>query len=52
VRSIVRDAARDDYRFSRFILGIVRSDAFQMRIKKSDAVVATEIAAVREGTQP
>jgi hypothetical protein len=33
VRSIVRDASRDDYRFSKFILGIVRSDSFQMRIK-------------------
>jgi hypothetical protein len=32
VRSVVRDAARDDYRFSKFILGIVQSDPFQMRI--------------------
>jgi len=52
VRAIVRNASRDDYRFSKFILGIVRSDSFQMRIKKSDAAVATQIAAVREGTQP
>jgi hypothetical protein len=36
VRSIVRDAARNDYRFSKFILGIVESDPFQMRIKKAD----------------
>jgi hypothetical protein len=34
VRSIVRDAAQNDYRFSKFILGIVASDPFQMRAKK------------------
>ncbi len=34
VRSIVRDAAQNDYRFSKFILGIVASDPFQMRVKK------------------
>ena len=32
VRKIVRDAARDDYRWSSFILGIVRSAPFQQRI--------------------
>lgn len=31
VRRIVRDAAADDYRFSRLILGIVNSTPFQMR---------------------
>lgn len=31
VRQIVRDAAADDYRFSRLILGIVNSKPFQMR---------------------
>jgi hypothetical protein len=31
VRKIVRDAARDDYRFSALVLGIVRSAPFQMR---------------------
>jgi hypothetical protein len=36
VRSIVRDASRSDYRFSSLILGVVRSPAFQMRMK-SDA---------------
>ncbi len=36
VRAIVRDAARDDYHFSRFILGIVESDPFQMRIRMTD----------------
>ena len=31
VRAIVRDAGRDDYRFSSIVLGIVRSAPFQMR---------------------
>ena len=31
VRKIVRDAARDNYRFSALVLGIVRSAPFQMR---------------------
>ena len=31
VRKIVRDAARDNYRFSALVLGIVRSPPFQMR---------------------
>jgi mono/diheme cytochrome c family protein len=33
VRGIVRDAARDDYRFSALIAGIVRSVPFQMKQK-------------------
>ena len=31
VRAIVRDARRDDYRFSSIVLGIVKSAPFQMR---------------------
>jgi hypothetical protein len=31
VRRIVRDAERDGYRMSAFILGVVKSDAFQMQ---------------------
>jgi len=38
VRTIVRDAARSDYRLSAFILGVVRSPAFQLI--KPDAVPA------------
>ena len=30
VRQIVRDAERDGYRMSSFILGVVKSDPFQM----------------------
>jgi hypothetical protein len=33
VRAIVRDGARDNYRFSSIVLGIVRSVPFQMRLK-------------------
>ena len=31
VRAIVRDARKDDYRFSSIVLGIIRSVPFQMR---------------------
>jgi mono/diheme cytochrome c family protein len=33
VRAIIRDAARDNYRFSSLIIGIVKSTPFQMRTK-------------------
>jgi hypothetical protein len=33
-RAIVREAAADDYRFSSLILGVVKSEPFQMRMKK------------------
>ena len=33
VRAIVRDASRQDYRFSSLVLGMVKSPAFQMRSK-------------------
>jgi hypothetical protein len=40
VRSIVRDAAPDNYRFSSLVLGIVKSQQFQMNTKTAgDAVV-------------
>jgi hypothetical protein len=35
VRTIIRDAARVDYRFSSLVLGIVKSPSFTMRIKVS-----------------
>jgi len=34
VRSIVRDAAKDNYRFSSLVLGITRSPAFQQKVKQ------------------
>jgi hypothetical protein len=39
VRSIVRDSARDNYRFSSIVLGIVRSDVFQSNTKLTDPEV-------------
>jgi hypothetical protein len=33
VRAVVREAAKNDYRFSSIVLGIVRSDQFQMNRK-------------------
>ena len=44
VRSIVREAARSDYRFSAIVLGIVRSSLFQMR-----SVSAVESARAKVG---
>ncbi len=38
VRTIMRDAARDHYRFSDLVLGIVQSAPFQMRMKEADSV--------------
>jgi hypothetical protein len=32
VRAIMRDGAKNRYRFSDLILGVVRSQAFQMRV--------------------
>jgi hypothetical protein len=42
VRSIVRNAAKDDYRLSAIILGVVDSLPFQMRTKlaEPDALAA------------
>jgi hypothetical protein len=36
IRSITRDAARDDYRMSSLIMGIVHSAPFQMRRAAED----------------
>jgi len=46
VRKIVRDAGRDNYRFSSIIMGIIRSAPFQMSVKVSEtAAKSTETAA-------
>ena len=37
VRSIVRDAASSEYKFSSLVMGIVRSAPFQMNAKASDS---------------
>ena len=41
VRSIVREAALNDYRVSSFVLGVVMSDAFRMQ---SPASLSSEIS--------
>jgi hypothetical protein len=42
IRTIVRDAARDDYRMSAFILGVVKSAAFQMTKAERDTLTTEE----------
>jgi len=44
VRTILRDSAQEDYKFSSIILGIVNSVPFQMRISEgsSEAVASTD----------
>jgi hypothetical protein len=50
IRSIVRDAARNNYRFSALIAGIVKSVPFQMKIKKvQDAASQTAVNAAPVG---
>ena len=41
VRSIVRDAAARDYRFSTLVLGVVKSAPFQNNIKGTDVAQQT-----------
>jgi mono/diheme cytochrome c family protein len=49
VRSLVRDAARNDYRFTSFVKGIILSTPFQMRIKavEEPAESSKTVAGVR-----
>jgi len=49
VRSIDRGAAADRYRFSYLVLGIVKSEPFQMNMKVKEGAggVAKSVAAVR-----
>jgi hypothetical protein len=37
IRSIVRDASKNNYQFSSIVLGIVKSAPFQMRMKVENA---------------
>ena len=36
IRAITREAAKNDYRFSSLVVGIVNSEPFQMRVKKAE----------------
>jgi hypothetical protein len=40
VRTIVRDAAKNNYRFSSLVLGVVKSSPFQMKMKKAQTAAA------------
>jgi hypothetical protein len=42
-RGIVRAAAEDDYRFSALVLGVVRSEPFQMRIAGTDTTTTVAL---------
>ena len=46
VRAIVRDAARNDYRFSSIVLGIVKSTPFEMKVKGTESENATVTASI------
>jgi len=48
VRKIVKSAARDDYRFSSIISGIVDSSLFQMRTRLEPAEPTTTVAQAKE----
>jgi hypothetical protein len=39
IRRITREAARNNYRFSSLVMGIVTSPAFEMRVKTAQAPV-------------
>jgi hypothetical protein len=47
VRSIAKDAARNNNRYSSIILGIVKSDPFQMKVKQAEAQAQIRAAAER-----
>jgi len=47
IRAVVRDAARDNDRFSALILGVVKSPPFQMRVKKAEQTEPASLAANR-----
>jgi hypothetical protein len=42
VRSIVRDAAKNDDRFSAIVLGVVKSAQFQMRVRTNERAAGTQ----------
>jgi hypothetical protein len=48
VRSIARDAARNNNRYSSLILGIVKSEPFQMKVKQPDGQAQIRAATERE----
>jgi hypothetical protein len=53
-RSIVRTAAKEDYKFSALVLGIVTSEPFQMRVAGTDTgtTVALDLSNASAGVTP
>jgi hypothetical protein len=47
IRAIVREAARNNYRFSSLILGIARSVPFQMKVKRATEAEGQAVAKAR-----
>ncbi len=35
IRAILRDASKDDYKFSSILMGVIKSTPFQMKVKKA-----------------
>ncbi len=52
VRAIVRDAARDNYRFSSIVMGIVRSAPFQMRTAPRESAASPRRPPGRQPAPP
>jgi hypothetical protein len=48
VRSIVKDAARNNYRFSSLVLGVVKSAPFQMKTQSASATALQQLGAKRK----
>ena len=46
IRAILRDAGKSNYKFSSIVMGIIRSQAFQMRRRTSDSA-PTETASLK-----
>jgi hypothetical protein len=52
VRAIVRDASKDDYKMSQFILGVVKSPAFQMGRLEAAETTTEAVARDRQDQDP
>jgi hypothetical protein len=51
VRSIVRDAARNDYRFTSLLAGVIHSTPFQMRVKTAAGETKPTVQSASIGRQ-
>ena len=52
IRSVAREAERNDYRFSSLVVGVVKSGPFQMRTKEQPAAkIAGALNPPQESTQ-